>query len=193
MHTSTTDLPRKGMTHVIRNLVIEDILAVLYQALEQQVKGQIEQMIQRNNTLYHREYRGFTFQGEHYLLATQSRGKVMTLHPELEASFLELKQQWWQDFGQERSHVDGYLRRATSACTYEDELFWVIPETLHSKLAQILGYDKPAVPTDFNPENPFNFQTQLAVLRKGYPNIFERMAQRRVTNILLGYSEDRGD
>ena len=178
------------MSYLVRNAVIEGILDVLYAALKQQVQIQIEQLIQKNNALYCLEYRGFTFQGEHYLLPTQSRGKVMTLHPELEASFLLLKQQWWQDFGQERAHVNGYLNRATSACAYEDELFWVLPEALHLKLTQILGYSKPAMPQETNPDNPFSLQAQLVTLRRGYPNIFEKMAQRRVTNVLLGLTED---
>ena len=191
MHTDTIHPARRVvMSYLVRNAVIEGILDVLYAALEQQVQIQIEQLIQKNNALYCREYRGFTFQGEHYLLTTQSRGKVMTLHPELEASFLLLKQQWWQDFGQERAQVEGYLKRAASSCQYEDELFWVVPESLHNRLAQILDCKATVAPIQVDPDNPFSLQAQLVTLRRGYPNIFEKMAQRRVTNVLLGLTED---
>lgn len=177
------------MTSLVRVAVITGVDALLYGALRQHQQQELEVLIQRNAQLQGNPSRGFVYQSVSYLVQNPQYRKVHTLHDELLLEFLTWQTNWQALYGIEASKVNQYLRRATVCCNYEEELFQIVPENLHDVIQQQVFKNATCTLPLPNPESPFCFKKLFADVQACYPGMFELMAARRVTNILLGYSE----
>ena len=181
------------MTSLVRRAVITGVDTLLYGALRQHQQQELEVLIQRNEQLHGKSSQGFVYQTIPYLVEHPQYHRVLPLHDLLLPDFTVWQVNWQTLFGNEATKVNLYLRRATVCCNFEEELFQIVPESLHDVIQQqVFQGSASALPLS-DPESSFSFQKLFADVQANYPGMFELMAARRVTNILLGYSEVQGD
>lgn len=187
LETETTLL--HDIPSYVRQTVIKEIDTLLYGALRHDQAQELDILIQRNDQLAGHPSRGFVYHSMPYLSTSPQYRRVHPLHETLVPDFLAWENHWQELYGREANKVNQYLRRAVACCNYEEELFYVVPESLHPVIKQHVFWDKATALPLTDPNSPFSFACLFKTVQQNYPGTFELMAARRVTNILLGYSE----
>lgn len=171
-----------------RSNVIKQCLELLYAQSLKHSEAAALSLIEHNNALLRRDYRGFYY--KEWTITKQSAryDNILPLREELYDAITPLYQLAEQEYLSERRSVQNYLTKALSCCNFQEEFYLVLPAVFHQVVKDRLGIDNVAHPQSLQwaADSGAYFKARYETVKAAFPDMEQIIKQRMVLNVLLG-------